>query len=55
MRAYRAWVVTGLEDLLADWPRRDIAAFSRFLARFNEAIEGKEGRPWPREHGPAAR
>ncbi|MFI1093605.1 MarR family winged helix-turn-helix transcriptional regulator [Streptomyces sp. NPDC020917] len=54
MRAYRAWVVTGLDDLLADWPQRDIAAFSGFLARFNEAIEAKEGRPWPREHGPVA-
>ena len=48
MHAYRAWVVTGLADLLADWPERDVAAFGGYLARFNEAIERKEGRPWPR-------
>lgn len=53
MHAYRAWVVAGLGDLLADWPPQDVAAFSGFLARFNEAIERTEGRPWPRDAGNA--
>jgi DNA-binding MarR family transcriptional regulator len=51
MHAYRAWVVTGLGDLLAGWSPQDVAAFSGYLARFNEAIEEKEGRPWPRGGG----
>ncbi|WP_051951020.1 MarR family winged helix-turn-helix transcriptional regulator [Actinacidiphila yeochonensis] len=51
MRAYRAWVVTGLSDLLSDWNRHDVSAFSGYLARFNSAIEGREGRPWPRPAG----
>lgn len=49
MRAYRAWVVEGLDGLLDDWAPQDVAAFRRSLVRFNETIERKEGRPWPRE------
>lgn len=48
MRVYGAWVLDGLDDLLADWTPEEVTAFCNALVRFNEAIEQREERPWPR-------
>ncbi|GJF33593.1 transcriptional regulator [Kitasatospora sp. NE20-6] len=38
-----------LDDIMADWPDADIAAFAGYLKRFNSGIERRiGGRPWPR-------
>lgn len=55
MRAHRSWVHAGLDDLLAEWSPQEVADFCRFLTRFNEAIEEKEDRPWPRKAAEAER
>lgn len=35
-------------QVLADWRAEDVEAFAALLRRFNNSIEGLEGRPWPR-------
>jgi DNA-binding MarR family transcriptional regulator len=44
----RALIVSGLEDVLADWTPDDVAALAGYLKRFNTDIERLSGRPWPR-------
>lgn len=45
---YRELIVTGLEDILADWPRERLRRFIEDLKQFNTDIERHTGRPWPR-------
>jgi DNA-binding MarR family transcriptional regulator len=52
LHADRTWAIDGLGVVLADWSHDDLAAFARVLARFNIAIEEKEGRFWPRPGHP---
>ncbi|KRF15585.1 transcriptional regulator [Nocardioides sp. Soil797] len=40
--------VSGLQYVLEDWSAKDVAALATMLARFNEDIEKRDGRPWPR-------
>ena len=35
-------------QVLADWKPADIETLATLLRRFNNSIEGLEGRPWPR-------
>lgn len=35
-------------QVLADWTAADVADLADLLRRFNNSIEGLEGRPWPR-------
>ena len=44
----RAFLTSGLDRVMADWPDEDIAAFAAYLRRFNTDIERLSGRPWPR-------
>ncbi|MFB4304880.1 MarR family winged helix-turn-helix transcriptional regulator [Actinomadura sp. GTD37] len=44
----RAFVMSGLDKVMADWPDEDIATFAAYLRRFNTDIERLSGRPWPR-------
>jgi len=44
----RARIVRGLDKVLADWSREDVAAFAGYLKRFNTGLERLGGRPWPR-------
>ncbi|GAA4155910.1 MarR family winged helix-turn-helix transcriptional regulator [Actinomadura keratinilytica] len=44
----RARIVRGLDKVLADWSREDVAAFASYLKRFNTGLERLGGRPWPR-------
>ncbi|QIX27268.1 winged helix-turn-helix transcriptional regulator [Nocardioides sp. JQ2195] len=46
--AERASNVTGLQNVLQDWSPEDVAALATLLTRFNEVIERREGRSWPR-------
>lgn len=34
--------------VMEDWSEQDIAAYAAMLRRFNEAVERKRGKPWPR-------
>jgi len=44
----RTGIVQSLDQVMADWPEDDIAAFATYLKRFNIGIERIGGRPWPR-------
>ncbi|MEV5986600.1 MarR family transcriptional regulator [Streptomyces sp. NPDC052051] len=44
----RAGIVDSLDQVMADWPEDDIAAFAGYLKRFNISIERIAGRRWPR-------
>ena len=44
----RAGIIRSLDQVMADWPKDDIAAFATYLKRFNIGIERIGGRPWPR-------
>ncbi|NJQ06677.1 MarR family winged helix-turn-helix transcriptional regulator [Streptomyces lonarensis] len=44
----RRSIVSSLDDVMADWPEEDVAAFAGYLRRFNSGIERIGGRPWPR-------
>lgn len=46
--AERERVVRSLDQVMHDWPDEDIAAFARYLKRFNSSIEELSQRPWPR-------
>lgn len=48
LAADRNAVVTGLAEVVADWPPDRLAAFVADLQRFNTDIERLTGRPWPR-------
>jgi DNA-binding MarR family transcriptional regulator len=44
----REGIVSSLDQVMADWPDEDVAAFAAYLKRFNTGIERIAGRPWPR-------
>ncbi|MFE9835291.1 MarR family winged helix-turn-helix transcriptional regulator [Streptomyces sp. NPDC005551] len=44
----RDGIIHSLDQVMADWPDEDIAAFAAYLRRFNTDIERLGGRPWPR-------
>ncbi|MEU4653251.1 MarR family transcriptional regulator [Streptomyces sp. NPDC023723] len=48
LRADRDAIVTGLADVLGDWPADRLTQFIVDLERFNTDIEQRTGRPWPR-------
>ncbi|MGP2436582.1 MarR family winged helix-turn-helix transcriptional regulator [Streptomyces sp. JW3] len=48
LRADRDAIVTGLADVLGDWPADRLTRFVADLERFNTDIEQRTGRPWPR-------
>ena len=41
-------VRSALESITDDWPPADRQALARLLTRFNQAIEYRSGRTWPR-------
>lgn len=48
LRQDRATRVRQVSGVLVDWTPDQIETLLESLARFNEAIEDAEGRPWPR-------
>lgn len=48
LREDRAIKLRGLEQIVADWSADDLAELARVLRRFNESIEARDHRPWPR-------
>ncbi|MGD1223176.1 MULTISPECIES: MarR family winged helix-turn-helix transcriptional regulator [Streptomyces] len=44
----RMGLIRSLDNVMAEWPDEDIAAFASYLRRFNTDIERIGGRPWPR-------
>ncbi|SDK44357.1 MarR family winged helix-turn-helix transcriptional regulator [Streptomyces indicus] len=40
--------VRDLDQVFEDWPAEDVAAFARYLQRFNTSVERLSGQPWPR-------
>lgn len=44
----RRSVVSALDDVTADWPEEDVAAFAEYLRGFTSKIERIGGRPRPR-------
>ncbi|TYL45513.1 MarR family transcriptional regulator [Nocardioides sp. BGMRC 2183] len=48
LRADRRRRQEGLGRVLEGWSDEDVTALAAMLARFNAAIEARDGRPWPR-------
>lgn len=48
MSAERESKLAGLQTVLENWSDDDVAALADLLRRFNEDIEQRDGRPWPR-------
>lgn len=46
--AERTANVQGVASVLKNWSAEDVAALAALLTRFNEDIEKRDGRPWPR-------
>ena len=34
--------------VMDDWSAEDVATYARMLRRFNQSVEKKRGKPWPR-------
>lgn len=44
----RAMRLGGITEILAAWDTSDVETLSTLLRRFNDDIEDRDGRPWPR-------
>lgn len=50
--AHRSRLQELVAALVEDWPTDDVEQFRTLLRRFNEAIERRQERPWPRQARP---
>ncbi|OLR92761.1 hypothetical protein BJP25_21570 [Actinokineospora bangkokensis] len=46
--AERGRILGCLRDILGEWPAERVAVLADVLIGYNEAVEGSEGRSWPR-------
>ncbi|NLV80916.1 MAG: MarR family transcriptional regulator [Rhodococcus sp.] len=44
----RSEAISALDRIMADWEPEDVAAFARYLERFNTDIESRSPTPWKR-------
>ncbi len=47
--------VTALTEILDGWEHDDVELLASLLERFNQSIERRDGRPWPRHGTPSRR
>jgi DNA-binding MarR family transcriptional regulator len=48
LREDREWAENGLRRLLENWTPTEIAQLLECLTHFNESVEQRSGKPWPR-------